>query len=117
MRKTLALILALVFAAAPAYPSYDPSYMAQQKEEKKIERMGSLPACSEMQQYMFGDWECLREELANEGVTFSSTFTTDVLGNVSGGMKQGTRFDSSTGWDVNFDLEKFAGLIGTQFHI
>jgi porin len=117
MRKTLALIVALIFAATPAYSSYNPSYMAQQKEEKKIQRMGSLPACSEMQQYMFGDWKCLREELANGGVTFSSTFTTDVLGNVSGGMKQGTRFDSSTGWDVNFDLEKFAGLIGTQFHI
>jgi porin len=117
MRRATALILALIFAATPAYSSYNPSYIAQQKEEKKIERMGSIPACSETQQYMLGDWKCLREELANEGVTFGSTFTTDVLGNVSGGMKQGARFDSSTGWDVNFDLEKFAGLIGTQFHI
>ena len=116
-RKALALMLALIFAAAPAYSSYDPSYIAQQKEEKKIQQMGSLAACSETEQYMLGDWKCLREELANEGVVFSSTFTTDVLGNVSGGMRQGARFDSSTGWDVNFDLEKFAGLIGTQFHI
>ena len=117
VRKALALMLALIFAATPVYPSYNPSYIAQQKEEKKLQRMGSMPASSEMQQYMFGDWQCLREELANEGIEFSSTFTTDVLGNVSGGMKQGVRFDSSTGWDANFDLEKFTGLIGTQFHI
>ena len=117
MRKTLAVLLALTFTSAPAYSSYNPSYLAQQKEEKKLERMGQIPASSEMQQYMFGDWKSLREEIENAGVTFSSTFTMDELGNVAGGMKQGARFDSSMGWDVNFDLEKFAGLIGTQFHI
>jgi porin len=117
MRKTLALALALIFAATPAWPSYNPSYMAQQREEKKLQRMGTVPACSEEQQYMFGDWNCLREELANDGVTFGSTFTADVLGDVYGGMKQGARYDHSMGWDVNFDLERFVGLEGTQFHI
>ncbi len=117
MRKTIALILALVFAAAPAYSSYNPSYLAEQREEKKIERLGGLPAGSETQQYMLGDWNSLREELANGGVVFSQTYTNNVLGNVSGGMKQGARYDHSVGWDVNFDLERFVGLLGTQFHI
>jgi porin len=125
MRKALALALSLIFAAAPAYSSYNPSYIAIQAEdeamdaaeEEAIERSVRQPLRSEQNLYMIGDWNGKREELANKGVTFSSTFTTDVLGNVSGGMKQGARFDSSTGWDVNFDLEKFAGLIGTQFHI
>lgn len=120
IRRCAALILtfALICAASPADASYNPSYLAQQREESKIQRMGGvLPPCSERQQYMFGDWKCLREELENEGVIFSSTYTTDVLGNVTGGMKQGARYDHSMGWDVNFDLEKFVGMVGTQFHI
>ncbi|MFA5255431.1 MAG: carbohydrate porin [Candidatus Omnitrophota bacterium] len=125
MRKTFALILALIFAAAPAYPSYNPSYIAIEKEddildaaeEEAIELAVKRPLRLERNSYMIGDWNGKREELAKKGVTFSSTFTVDELGNVSGGMKQAARFDSSMGWDVNFDLEKFAGLIGTQFHI
>lgn len=115
--KIFALITALVFVAAPVIASYDPSYIASQKEEKKISDVGNITMCSENQQYMMGDWKCLREELANEGVIFSSTYTNNVLGDVSGGMKQGGRYDHSVGWDVNFNLERFVGLMGTQFHI
>lgn len=117
IRKIFALAVAFVIAAEPLYASYDPSYIAVQKQKKKLEQMGDFPACSQEQQFMFGDWKCLREELANEGVVFGSTYTCDVLGNVSGGMKQGTRYDHSVGWDVNFDLERFVGMMGTQFHI
>ena len=118
MKKCVLIILCCVFFASSAYASYDPSYQAMQKEEKELEQLGGkLPACSEDQQYMFGDWKCLREELVNEGVVISSTFTCDVLGDVSGGMHQGARYDHSMGWDVNFDLEKFAQMVGTQFHI
>lgn len=117
MKKYLAAAICIAIFATPAYSSYNPSYLASQREIKKIDRLKELPVCSERQQYMFGDWHCLREELANEGVVFSSTYTCDVLGNATGGMKQGARYDHSMGWDVNFDLEKFVGMIGTQFHI
>ena len=117
MKKYISLALCCVFFSTCAYASYDPSYMASQKEIKKLEHIGELPACSERQQYMFGDWKCMREELENEGVIISSTYTCDVLGDASGGMKQGARYDHSMGWDANFDLEKFVGMLGTQFHI
>ena len=117
MRKTLILIAAVILAAEPLYASYNPSYAAFQRQKSKLAQLGDFPVCSQEQQFMFGDWKCLREELANDGVLFSSTYTTDVLGNVSGGMKQGARYDHSVGWDVNFDLERFVGLLGTQFHI
>ena len=117
MKRCLAIILCVIIFASQAYASYDPSYLASQRELKKIELIKEVPCCSERQQYMIGDWKCLREEIENEGVVFSSTYTTDVLGDVSGGMKRGARYDSSMGWDVNFDLEKFVGLLGTQFHI
>jgi porin len=68
--------------------------------------------------YMFGDWNGARTKIADEqGVTFASSFVFDVLGNVTGGNEQGARFDSSMGWDINFDLEKLAKLVGTQIHI
>ena len=124
-KKITALVLAVILSAVPAYASYNPSYIAIEAEndamdaaeEEAIERAVTRPVSSEQNLYMLGGWKGKRDELARKGVTFSSTFTTDVLGNATGGMKQGARFDSSTGWDVNFDLEKFAGLIGTQFHV
>jgi porin len=68
-------------------------------------------------QPMTGNWQGTRTELAQRGVTFESSYVMDLLGDVVGGMMQGARYCHSMGWDVNFDLEKFAGLVGTQFHI
>jgi porin len=117
MKRLISLLLCASFFATPAYCSYNPSYLAAQRELKKLDLIKKKPYCGERQSYMFGDWDCLREELENEGVLFSSTYTCEVLGNPTGGMKQGARYDHSMGWDVNFDLEKFVGMIGTQFHI
>ena len=112
---TALLCIALI---SPAYASYNPSLAAMEKEQAKLEAMGGkFASCSQEQQYMFGDWKCLREEIANEGVLFSSTFTCDVLGDVSGGKQRAVRYDHSMGWDINFDLEKFAQIQDTQFHI
>lgn len=75
------------------------------------------PAGAE-QSYMLGNWDGKRESLDREkGVTFASTYVCDILGDTVGGMQQAARYDSSMGWDINFDLEKFAGITGTQFHI
>jgi porin len=117
MKRIISIVVCSAFFSTMAYASYNPSYLASQRELKKLKEIEQVPRCSERQQYMFGDWNCLREELENEGVLFSSTFTCDVLGDVAGGMKQGGRYDHSMGWDVNFDLEKFVGMVGTQFHI
>ncbi|MDD5428892.1 MAG: carbohydrate porin [Candidatus Omnitrophica bacterium] len=66
---------------------------------------------------VMGDWQGTRSDLAEKGVTFESSYVADILGNASGGKKLATRYNHSMGWDVNFNLEKFAGLKGTQFHI
>ena len=67
--------------------------------------------------FMTGEWDGKRNTLADKGVTFASTYVFDVLGNAFGGIQRAVRYDSSMGWDVNFDLEKFVGMKGTQFHI
>jgi porin len=67
--------------------------------------------------YLFGDWAGQRQKLSDKGVDFTGTYVIDLLGNVSGG-EDGRRFryDSSTGLDVNFDMEKLCGLAGLQSH-
>lgn len=77
----------------------------------------TLAPADESQLYMLGDWDGERPRLEEKGVTFSSTFTCDFLADVAGGMQQAGRYDHSMGWDINFDLEKFAGIADTQFHI
>jgi len=68
-------------------------------------------------QYLLGDWAGQRQKLSDKGIDFTGTYVTDLLGNVSGG-EDGRRFryDSSTGLDVNFDMEKLCGLAGLQSH-
>ena len=117
MRKYIALVLSFIFLASPAYCSYHPSYSKNMAEQQRLEETGTDVCLLEKNAYMMGDWDGQREKLAHKGVTFSQTYTTNVLGNVSGGMKQGARYDHSVGWDVNFDLERFVGMIDTQFHI
>lgn len=117
MKKFVSIILCSALFNSLAYACYNPSYLASQREEKKLQEFKEIQACSERQQYMLGDWKCMREELENEGVVISSTYTCDVLGNVAGGKQQAGRYDHSLGWDINFDLEKFVNMVGTQFHI
>jgi len=102
MKKCFGFILCALMAAASAIPYY--SYAAEEPASE-----GSL--------YMLGDWKGERSRLSDKGVTFDSTFVCDYLANVAGGMQQAGRYDHSMGWDINFDLEKFADLGGTQFHI
>ena len=103
--RIAAVILLLLLVVSPAY-SYD--------SDRYFRQILSHP---EDEGYMTGDWRGTRDVLADKGVTFISSFVCDILGNTTGGQKQGARFDSSLGWDVNWDLEKFANLVGLQFHI
>ena len=56
---------------------------------------------------MTGEWDGVRDEAADKGITFASSFVCDIPGDVSGGMHRAARYDHSMGWDINFDLEKF----------
>ncbi|HRZ87091.1 MAG TPA: carbohydrate porin, partial [bacterium] len=68
-------------------------------------------------EYLTGNWFGLRDRLAEKGITVSSSYVADVLGNPIGGRVKGTRYDSSLGADLNVDLGKLIDLKGTQFHI
>jgi porin len=56
-----------------------------------------------------GDWSGIRKELDNYGFTFSPVYTGEVMGNLSGGMKQGAIYDSSLNLPLTIDLGKIRG--------
>jgi porin len=109
MRKKYAaavICFLLVLATASPAHSYNSDKFFHQTRDLRHET-----------RYMTGNWENEREELSDKGITFNMTFVFDLLGNPFGGNERGARYDHSMGWDVNFDLEKFAGMLGTQFHV
>ena len=108
MRGLSTVILSIALSAMIAAPAY--SYTANKHFAQDI-----LP--EKEQVYMTGEWGGTREDAAEKGVTFDSSFVCDVLADVSGGRKQAARYDSSMGWDINFDLEKLAQVKNTQFHV
>lgn len=66
-------------------------------------------------EHLLGDWFGLRSKAEDTGITPTLTFVTDVAGNVTGGKNQGVSHADNLGLDVQFDLDKLAGLSGGSF--
>jgi porin len=66
-------------------------------------------------EHLFGDWFGTRTWLEDRGITPTFTFVTDSLGNPTGGSQQGFTTANNLGLDLNFDLDKIAGLEGGSF--
>jgi porin len=58
----------------------------------------------------------LPNPLAKYGVKFAATYIGEALGNVSGGLKQGTIYEGRLNLAVDVDLQKLAGLNQLSFH-
>jgi len=63
-----------------------------------------------------GDPGGLRKWLYERGFTYSFVLTSEVLGNVAGGMRPGGVFQGKLESIVDADLEKILGLRGLSFH-
>ncbi len=68
-------------------------------------------------EHLFGDWQGVRPRLAERGLEFSVEYFSEVLGNVSGGLKRGAIYDGLLKVAVDLDLEKLMSAPGTQFHV
>jgi porin len=58
----------------------------------------------------------LPNPLAKYGVKFAATYIGELLGNVSGGLKQGAIYEGRLNLAVDVDLQKLAGLNQLTFH-
>jgi len=61
---------------------------------------------------LFGDLGGVRSALSNRGVTFGLTESSEVFGNVSGGIRRGVVYEGVTLFGLGLDMEKLLGLTG-----
>jgi porin len=66
---------------------------------------------------LLGDMGGLRPFLSKYGISFSIEETSEVLGNVSGGVRQGFEYDGLTQGVLQLDTERAFGLHGGTFNI
>ncbi|MGC3991366.1 MAG: carbohydrate porin [Chthoniobacteraceae bacterium] len=62
------------------------------------------------QSTLTGDWGGLRTSLENRGITIEPTYTGEVFGNLSGGIKTGAIYDGLINLCLGVDLAKLTGL-------
>ena len=66
---------------------------------------------------LLGDWGGLRSQLQEQGIFFTLTQTSDLLGNVSGGVKRGVEYDGLFQPQIDVDLGKLMGWSGFSAHV
>ncbi len=66
---------------------------------------------------LLGDIGGLRTALGNYGISLGLTETSEVLGNVTGGVHQGAAYDGVTQLNVAVDLNKLVGLDGGTLYM
>lgn len=97
--------IALLTAAFPLHAEDAPT--AETPEEKGFWERDTLT----------GNWGGLRDDLAERGLKFTSTYTGETLGNVSGGLRRRGVAAGLLQLDVDADLEKAMGWKGGLMHI
>jgi porin len=84
--------------------------------------IGSRPACAEEDEYgarapfPAGPLRQLDDALKPYGIRPSLSYTGEVLGNASGGIRRGAIYDGRLDFGIDADLEKLFGWSGTKFH-
>ncbi len=67
--------------------------------------------------YMLGDMWGLRTELSKYGISFALQETSEVLGNLTGGAKQGAAYDGLTQMLLQLDTKRAFGWYGGTFNV
>jgi porin len=63
-----------------------------------------------------GDWGGMRTDWENHGVLLGANYIGEILGNPTGGVRQGTIYEGRLEVLLNLDLEKIAGWSGATVH-
>jgi len=66
---------------------------------------------------LFGDLFGIRTELSKHGVTLEASETSEVLGNATGGIKQGATYDGLLQTVLQLDTQRAFGFYGGTFNV
>jgi porin len=98
------LALAIVLAATPA-----------RADEDKVDKNGALVPSVSTSLPNNGDPGGMRKWLYERGLTYSFVLTSELLGDVAGGIRPGAVFQGKLETIIKADLEKMLGLRGLSF--
>ena len=68
-------------------------------------------------EHLFGDVVGVRTNLENQGIYLLLDATTELAGNVTGGVKQGATFANQVGFQADLDWQRLAGMTGLSTHV
>src|SRR4051794_23686110 len=117
--RARATAMALMMATAAAYPAgaqspppAAPDIREQQPLAEPEEEKGSIW----QRDQLLGDPFGLRSKLESHGITITLQETSEVFGNVTGGIKTGAVYEGATFMALKVDTEKLFGLPGGTFN-
>lgn len=70
-----------------------------------------------MVEHLCGDIGSVRTNLENQGIYLLLDATTELAGNVSGGVKQGATFANQVSLEADVDWQRLAGIMGLSTHV
>ncbi|MFC7738455.1 carbohydrate porin [Roseomonas sp. GCM10028921] len=122
MLPTAAFVTGLLLAAAPASAQPDPlgpmppgaEQPAAPETSDDPSEVSTTPSIADS--FPDPDPGRIRASLGERGITYSSTYIGETLGNVSGGIKQSRTYQGRLDMQIDMDFEKLAGLRGLSFH-
>jgi porin len=118
-----ALAVAGPAGATPPPPSGVPQPVATGEPNPSATGSPSPPGASgfftgiKKRDALFGDLFGLRTALSRYGITLSASETSEELGNVTGGTKQGFAYDGLTQAVLQLDTQRAFGLYGGMFNV
>ncbi|HYS63607.1 MAG TPA: carbohydrate porin, partial [Paraburkholderia sp.] len=107
----------LTAGAAMAQANSDAAPEAAEAERNAKATDTKPPAGFWDREQMLGDMGGLRPWLGKYGVTLTVTETSEILGNLRGGLARGAAYDGVTTAAVQLDTQEAFGLPGGQFNV
>ncbi|HTW72404.1 MAG TPA: carbohydrate porin [Acetobacteraceae bacterium] len=126
-RRRLRTLTALLAAAAPGLlcrPANAGPPTIQVPTEESLQP-GQQPAAAgpfgflntiDRSNYLLGDWWGIRPALSQYGISIAIQETSEVFGNVTGGVKQGAAYDGLTQMALQLDTQRAFGWYGGTFN-
>jgi porin len=105
-RSAACLALAAAFGASGA-----------RADDELQPSLGPNPTVATSLPRALGNWNGLRSYLFDKGISFAINYTSDTLGNTTGGLQQGMTYMGRAEGVVEVDFEKAFGWTGGLFHV
>ena len=103
-------LLAVAVAAAPQRSAAEPAPSSAATAASAAPAT-AFPASS----FLTGSWGGARDSMKAAGVSINLNYTTETMGNVSGGEKIGWTYADNIAFELRLDLDRIVGFGGTTF--